>query len=154
MYAVNKSLSTLVIACLVLFSATIYAGAKYNDNDPTIDIYFSPYYSPYYSPYFYPYMENNVKKHPNNVKTTGFYPRHYVAPDTATHAKNITMRAQEKLCALGYYKGEIDGLIGSQTKAAIGKFQQAKKLPVTYMLDNKTLKALHINMTHHNNSGR
>lgn len=154
MYAVIKPLSTLIIACLVLFSAPIYAGAKYNDNDPASAIYFSPYYSTYYSPYYYPYMESNNNNHTNTVKTRGFYPRHYVAPDTAAQNSKVVKQAQEKLCTLGYYKGDIDGEIGPQTKEAIGKFQRAKKLPVTHMLDSKTLNELHLETTKNHNKSR
>ena len=33
---------------------------------------------------------------------------------------------QEKLRALGYYKGNIDGIYGAQTEAAVKAFQKAK----------------------------
>lgn len=46
---------------------------------------------------------------------------------------------QQTLAALGYYKGEIDGKFGSQTKAAVEQYQRATNLEVTGIADPKTL---------------
>ena len=51
-------------------------------------------------------------------------------------------QAQQRLQALGYDPGVADGKIGQKTIAAITRFQQAKKLPVTGKLDAATLRQL------------
>lgn len=38
----------------------------------------------------------------------------------------------------GYYQGTADGLLGSQTQEALGRYQVAKKLPLTCQLDSAT----------------
>lgn len=54
----------------------------------------------------------------------------------------ITMQAQEALKAAGYHLGEPDGKPGSETTAAVKKFQGDRHLPVTGKLDSITLAAL------------
>ncbi len=49
---------------------------------------------------------------------------------------------QEKLKSLGLYAGDIDGLAGPQTAAAVVDFQKSKGLAETGKLDNTTLAAL------------
>jgi peptidoglycan hydrolase-like protein with peptidoglycan-binding domain len=51
---------------------------------------------------------------------------------------------QKELTRLGYYRGPIDGVIGSETQKAIRWFQSVDKLPITGQIDNPTLKALRI----------
>jgi hypothetical protein len=51
---------------------------------------------------------------------------------------------QKELAQLGYYHGDVDGLIGPQTEIAIRWFQSVEKLPVTGQIDDPTLKALQI----------
>ena len=51
---------------------------------------------------------------------------------------------QTKLKNLGYYKGSIDSVFGSQTKNAVIKFQRAKGLTPDGVAGTKTLKALGI----------
>jgi hypothetical protein len=50
--------------------------------------------------------------------------------------------AQQKLKDAGYDPGPIDGIVGPKTRAAIRGFQQAKGLPVTGKLDQKTASAM------------
>lgn len=50
--------------------------------------------------------------------------------------------AQEKLSQMGVYKGRIDGIIGRQTQMAIGRFQKDKGLPVSCVLDARTVEQL------------
>lgn len=45
---------------------------------------------------------------------------------------------QEILHAKGFYKGNIDGIMGPHTRTAIREYQRAEKLPVTGRLDAKT----------------
>ena len=49
---------------------------------------------------------------------------------------------QSKLKRLGYYNGVVDGQMGSQTAAAIRRFQIAQRLKVTGELNSQTLRRL------------
>jgi len=51
-------------------------------------------------------------------------------------------KAQQELKSQGHYAGAIDGVIGSQTAAAIRRFQLERKLKVTGQLNRQTLDAL------------
>ena len=51
-------------------------------------------------------------------------------------------RLQEKLAALGYLTGSVDGNYGPKTMAAVQSFQQASGLPVTGAADQATQAAL------------
>lgn len=59
-------------------------------------------------------------------------------------AGEAMLAAQQKLKTLGYYKGTIDGQYGSQTAAAIRRYQLAEKLKVTGELNPQTSEALGI----------
>lgn len=50
--------------------------------------------------------------------------------------------AQTTLRDLGHYRGEIDGIYGRQTMAAVGEFQSKQNLPRTMALDDRTRQAL------------
>lgn len=62
---------------------------------------------------------------------------------------------QTKLKSWGYYNGEVDGVFGSNTQAAVKKFQQKNGLNVDGVVGEKTLTALGINSSSSNgkNSG-
>jgi hypothetical protein len=53
-------------------------------------------------------------------------------------------KVQERLQAAGFSPGPMDGHLGPQTRAALRRYQQRKRLPVTGTLDPQTLKALRI----------
>lgn len=56
-----------------------------------------------------------------------------------------TIRAtQSKLAKLGYYGGTVDGAMGSQTSAAIRRYQIAENIKVTGELNRQTLERLGI----------
>jgi peptidoglycan hydrolase-like protein with peptidoglycan-binding domain len=59
-------------------------------------------------------------------------------------ADDAILAAQQKLQKLGYYSGTPDGQYGSQTAAAIRRYQVAKNLKVTGDLTPQTLKSLGI----------
>ena len=50
--------------------------------------------------------------------------------------------AQKILQQEGYYRGTVDGVIGSQTAAAIRRYQIAEKLRVTGQLNPQTARSL------------
>ena len=51
---------------------------------------------------------------------------------------------QSKLAKQGFYTGTVDGVMGSQTAAAIRRYQVAEHLTVNGQLTNETLKSLRI----------
>jgi peptidoglycan hydrolase-like protein with peptidoglycan-binding domain len=58
-------------------------------------------------------------------------------------SQNEVQDAQQKLQQEGFYKnGQIDGVVGPQTRQALQQFQQSKGLPSTGQLDQQTLAAL------------
>jgi len=52
--------------------------------------------------------------------------------------------AQRALRDLGYRPGPIDGIVGAQTHAALAKYRDAEKLPVTGDLDPETMARLDV----------
>jgi hypothetical protein len=58
--------------------------------------------------------------------------------------KGLAESVQAELARRGYYHGEVDGEIGSRSRAAIRAFQAAQGLPATGVIDAKLLKALGI----------
>ena len=57
-------------------------------------------------------------------------------------ASTYVTTLQQDLAAAGYYKGEVDGVYGPQTVAAIEDLQKASGLPVTGAVDKATAAAL------------
>ena len=57
-------------------------------------------------------------------------------------ADDVVFSVQSKLKQLGYYNGVVDGQMGSQTAAAIRRFQIAQRLKVTGELNSQTLRRL------------
>jgi putative peptidoglycan binding protein len=60
--------------------------------------------------------------------------------DQAAHS--AVAAAQERVAREGYYRGQIDGVFGSETRAAIAEYQSKHGLRVTGALTNETLAAL------------
>ncbi|TSA36613.1 MAG: hypothetical protein D4R65_02515 [Verrucomicrobiaceae bacterium] len=60
------------------------------------------------------------------------------------HADETVLATQKKLTQLGFYKGTPDGQMGSQTGAAIRRYQIAENLKVTGELNRQTLEQLGI----------
>jgi peptidoglycan hydrolase-like protein with peptidoglycan-binding domain len=59
-------------------------------------------------------------------------------------SQEIILAVQKELSRLGYYRGPVDGVIGSETVKAVRWFQSVSNLPVTGRIDDSTLKALRI----------
>ena len=49
-----------------------------------------------------------------------------------------TKKVQEALRDKGYYAGQVDGVLGPQTRAGIRQYQKSENLPVTGRLDAQT----------------
>lgn len=62
----------------------------------------------------------------------------------ALRADDTILATQRKLAQLGFYKGKPDGEMGSQTSAAIRRYQIAENLKVTGELNRQTLDQLGI----------
>jgi peptidoglycan hydrolase-like protein with peptidoglycan-binding domain len=67
-----------------------------------------------------------------------------VVVPTALRADEAVLATQKKLTQLGFYKGTPDGQMGSQTSAAIRRYQIAENLKVTGELNRQTLQNLGI----------
>lgn len=65
----------------------------------------------------------------------------------SAHADDALKAVQTKLARMGYYDGTVDGAWGSQTAAAVRRFQLAQNLRVTGELDAGTLRALDVKTT-------
>ena len=52
--------------------------------------------------------------------------------------------AQKTLTERGFYRGDIDGILGPAMRAAVRQFQSTRKLHVNGELDEATLRALEI----------
>lgn len=64
------------------------------------------------------------------------------ADSLAASGNSLVAQAQQRLQALGYHPGPVDGKIGDKTIAAVKKFQQDHQLPATGKLDAATRKKL------------
>lgn len=49
---------------------------------------------------------------------------------------------QKKLAEMGLYQGKIDGSLGKQTRFAIGRFQKSHDIPVSCVLDARTINSI------------
>jgi len=63
-----------------------------------------------------------------------------VAPDPVSPA--VVRNVQQRLRALGFYRGGVDGLWGAGTQTAIERFQQGRGLQSTGQLNPTTVQAL------------
>jgi len=61
---------------------------------------------------------------------------------SAASADEAVRQTQSLLKQMGYYHGTVDGEMGSQTGAAIRRYQLARKLQVTGELNQQTLSSL------------
>jgi peptidoglycan hydrolase-like protein with peptidoglycan-binding domain len=66
-----------------------------------------------------------------------------LAPCTlAARSSDDVKKVQQTLTDKGYDPGQVDGVMGPQTRRAIGQYQKAEDLPVTQHLDAKTAGSL------------
>src|SRR5437588_236676 len=101
--------------------------------------YWYPYGYPYdgYGYDYYPYGYNaGVYEGDIDYYTQGAY-------DSSDQSADSTIAsAQEQLAGQGYYRGEIDGVFGPETRRAIMRYQSDHGLSVTGRLNVDTLRAL------------
>jgi hypothetical protein len=67
-----------------------------------------------------------------------------VSGTTSDESTSLTISVQKELTQLGYYRGPIDGVVGSQTAQAVRWFQSVNHLPVTGQIDSETVEAMRI----------
>jgi hypothetical protein len=84
------------------------------------------YYPGYYTPYIY--------------EGEDYYGVYDYSSDQ--YGESTVAAAQEQLAQQGYYRGEIDGLLGPETRRAIVRFQSDHGLRVTGALTTDTLQTL------------
>jgi hypothetical protein len=95
-------------------------------------------YYPYYSYYPYGYRGNYY------YDTGAYRDEQYYNQDSYAdpYADSTVAGAQERLAQEGYYRGEIDGVLGPQTRRAIATYQRNHGLTVTGHLTTRTIEAL------------
>jgi hypothetical protein len=93
--------------------------------------YSRPAYYGYYPRYSYP-----------RYYSSGYTYRYSTYP--VTRASSSTLDVQAALARRGYYYGAIDGIIGSQSRNAIRRYQYDYGLRVTGVIDYPLLRSLGI----------
>jgi hypothetical protein len=105
-----------------------------------------PYWDPYdYYGYGYGYGYNDYPYGYDPTYSDGavYGEQYYGDNGYADQSGNSTIAAvQERLAREGYYRGQIDGVFGQETRAALAEFQSNHGLRVTGALTNDTLAAL------------
>jgi peptidoglycan hydrolase-like protein with peptidoglycan-binding domain len=78
------------------------------------------------------------------VPTNGAAPASDTIAATAVAPKpgSIAAAVQRGLAARGYYNGQINGIVGKSTRAAISDFQADKEIPATGSITQSLLQAL------------
>lgn len=93
-------------------------------------------------------MENRIKKIGILLSFVGiiifviFVPTYKIALSRFGSSGEEVFKIQQRLLSWGYYSGEIDGIYGSATTAAVKKFQRKNGLSVDGVAGSETLKAL------------
>ena len=97
------------------------------------------YYEYGYYPYSYSYAPGYYD--PEVYEDEDYYGQNnYDA--TSQSSDSVVADAQEKLAQQGYYRGEIDGILGAETRRAITRLQSDQGLRVTGVLTRDTVQAL------------
>jgi peptidoglycan hydrolase-like protein with peptidoglycan-binding domain len=104
-----------------------------------------PYGYPYdyYAYDYYPYSYSYDPGYYDSGGDQGeeYYDQNgYESSDQSTDS--IVATAQERLAREGYYRGEIDGILGHETRRAVMRYQSDHGLRVTGRLNMDTLRAL------------
>jgi hypothetical protein len=111
------------------------------------DLGFDPWWPYWYYPYdyygydYYPYQYGYD---PGYYDSGGYQGDEYYAQSGYGNADadSTIAAAQQQLAREGYYRGQIDGILGPGTRAAIAQYQSNHGLHVTGALSSDTLQAL------------
>ncbi len=82
------------------------------------------------------------------IPAWGYAPNAYYAYDGPIYGYNnlppdqVIANVQTALQQQGYYQGEVDGLLGPETRAAVADYQRANGLAETAAVDQPTLESL------------
>lgn len=110
--------------------------------------YGSPRYRNYGYGYGYPRYSSRGSYYPRTSFGVSFStrPSYYTAPVYRSYDRgdSLAVEVQSALRGRGYYRGPIDGDIGSGSRAAIRAYQRDRGLPVTGRIDSSLLRALRI----------
>lgn len=106
------------------------------------DVGFYPY--DYWYPYGYPYDEYAYDYYPYGYDAGTYqdYSSQGAYDSLDQSADSTVAAAREQLARQGYYRGEIDGIFGRETRRAIIRYQSDHGLRVTGRLNLDTLDAL------------
>jgi hypothetical protein len=92
-------------------------------------------------PYWYPYDYYGYGYYPGYYAPYSYDGGDYYGSSDEPAGSTVAV-AQQQLARRGYYRGEIDGVIGPQTRRAIARYQSSHGLEVTGALTPDTLEAL------------
>jgi hypothetical protein len=109
-------------------------------------------YYPYrynYDPGYYDPGYNDSRYNDSGYNDSGVYQGeeyydqgNYDSSDQYSSSDSTIAAVQERLARQGYYRGEIDGILGPQTRRAIARYQRGHGLSVTGNLTPDMLQAL------------
>ena len=101
--------------------------------------------------YSYEYKDQGLGRNLNSTPNESILPRSPAIVDTKKNVKGnskefkvLTQRAQLALYAMGYYSGDIDGLMNNETISSITKYQNKHNLKVTGSLSDEVIAYLDI----------
>lgn len=113
------------------------------------DVGFYPwdtFWYPYGNYYGYGYYPYSYGYDPGYYDSYGYQDEQYYGANdddvTVESADSMVANAQEELAQQGYYRGEIDGILGPETSRALARFQRNQGLHVTGVLTRDTADAL------------
>jgi hypothetical protein len=100
--------------------------------------YWNPYGYGYYGSAYYPYNYAPGVYEDGNADYYG----QGAYGSSEEYADSTVTAIQEQLAQQGYYRGEIDGIFGAETRRAIVRYQSDQGLRATGNLNEDTLQAL------------
>ena len=104
------------------------------------------YYPRYYSfyPYGYPWGWYGYPYYGASAQLYyyGTGRSRYAYDDQSQGQGNLASAVQQQLAEAGYYRGEIDGVIGDGTRRAIRAYERANGLPVDGRIDENLLERM------------
>jgi Putative peptidoglycan binding domain len=98
---------------------------------------FSPYWYPSGGYYSYGYPNYSYDYYDYYYPENGYY-------SGQSESASIRVLVQDALARRGYYPGQVDGVIGPETRSAIREFQRDNGLPVTGRINSHLIQALKI----------
>ena len=101
--------------------------------------------------YSYEYKDQGLGRNLNSTPNESILPRSPAIVDSKKNIKGnskefkvLTQRTQLALYAMGYYSGDIDGLMNNETVSSISKYQNKHNLKVTGSLSDELIAYLDI----------